>query len=88
MLKKKYNIVLGGNIGTPILNLKIKKNNVLIIEASSFQLAYSKFISPDYALLLNITNDHLDWHGSMKNYINAKFKIFEIQKEKSVLDLK
>ncbi len=81
VLKKKYNIVLGGNIGTPILNLKIKKNNVLIIEASSFQLAYSKFISPDYALLLNITNDHLDWHGSMKNYINAKFKIFEIQKK-------
>ncbi len=81
VLKKKYNIVLGGNIGTPILNLKIKKNNVLIIEASSFQLAYSKFISPDYALLLNITNDHLDWHGSMKNYINAKLKIFEIQKK-------
>ena len=74
--------MLGGNIGTPILNHKIKKDNFLIIEASSFQLNYSKFISPDYALLLNITNDHLDWHGSMRNYIQSKFKIFQNQKKK------
>ena len=44
-------------------------------------MAYSKFIKPDYALLLNITNDHIDWHGSMKNYINSKFKIFKNQKK-------
>ena len=31
--------------------------------------------------MLNITNDHLDWHGSMKNYINSKLKIFELQKK-------
>ena len=58
------------------MSLKIKKNNLLIIEASSYQLAHSKFIKPDFALLLNITNDHLDWHGNMNNYINSKFKIF------------
>ena len=75
----KYKALLGGNIGTPILDLKIKNNNLLIIEASSFQLAYSKFIKPDYAILLNITNDHLDWHGNIKNYIDSKFKIFEGQ---------
>ena len=51
------------------------------MEASSFQLAYSKFLKPDYAILLNITNDHLDWHGSMKNYINSKFKIFTNQNQ-------
>ncbi len=80
VLKKKgYKTVLGGNIGTPILDLKIKKDSFLIIEASSFQLSHSKFISPDYALLLNITNDHLDWHGSMIDYINSKFKIFTLQ---------
>ena len=39
-------------------------------------MAYSKFIRPDYAFLLNITNDHLDWHGSMKNYKNSKIKNF------------
>ena len=80
--KNKFKVLLGGNIGTPILDLKIKKNTYIVIEASSFQLSHSKFICPDYAFLLNITNDHLDWHGSMKNYMNSKFKIFNLQKNK------
>ena len=80
--KNKFKVVFGGNIGTPILDLKIKKNCYVIIEASSFQLSHSKFICPDYAFLLNITNDHLDWHGNTKNYINSKFKIFNLQKNK------
>ncbi len=79
--KNKFKTLLGGNIGTPVLSLNPKKNNFLVIEASSFQLAHSKFIKPDYAFLLNISNDHLDWHGSMKNYIESKFKIFELQKK-------
>ncbi len=79
--KNKYKTILGGNIGRPLLNLNIQKKSFLIIEASSFQLAHSKFISPDFAILLNITNDHLDWHGSMRNYISSKFKIFKNQKK-------
>ena len=43
--KNKINFSLGGNIGTPILNLKNLRNKYIIIEASSFQLAYSKFIT-------------------------------------------
>ncbi len=78
-----YRCALGGNIGTPVLNLRLKENTVLIIEASSFQLSHSKFVKPNYALLLNITNDHLDWHGSMRNYINSKFKIFALQEKRS-----
>ncbi len=81
LIENNYKALLGGNIGTPILDLQIRKDNILVIEASSFQLSHSKFISPDYAILLNITNDHLDWHGSMKNYIDSKFKIFEKQKK-------
>ena len=77
--KNKFQPVLGGNIGSPVLSLKIKKKSTIIIEASSFQLSYSKFIYPNYAILLNITNDHLDWHDNMKDYINSKFKIFENQ---------
>ena len=77
--KNGYKTLLGGNIGLPILNLNIKKDHYLIIEASSFQLSHSKFICPDYALLLNLSNDHLDWHGNMKDYENSKFKIFKHQ---------
>ena len=78
-MKNKVNVRLGGNIGIPILDLKLKDNPLLIIEASSFQLAYSRFVKPDYALILNITNDHLDWHGSMKKYTDSKLKIFSLQ---------
>ncbi len=77
--KNKINTSLGGNIGKPVLSLNLKKNPLVVIEASSFQLAYSKFVKPDYALILNIANDHLDWHGTMKNYIESKLKIFSLQ---------
>ena len=79
--KNKFKTSLGGNIGTPILDLKISKNAYVVIEASSFQLSHSKFICPDYAFLLNITNDHLEWHGNMMNYLNSKLKIFKHQKK-------
>ena len=70
---------LGGNIGRPILDLKIKRKSIVIIEASSFQLAYTKFIKPTFAVILNITNDHLDWHKTIANYENSKFKVFSKQ---------
>ncbi len=78
--KNKVKYLLGGNIGTPILNLKNSKKNYIIIEVSSFQLSHSRFIRPDYAFFLNLANDHLDWHGNRRNYLNAKFKIFKFQK--------
>ena len=77
--KNKVNYSLGGNIGTPILDLKTSKNKFFIIEASSFQLSHSQFIHPDFAFLLNISNDHLDWHGNKSNYLNSKLKIFKLQ---------
>ncbi len=77
--RNKFAVQLGGNIGTPVLDLKIKKNTFLVIEASSFQLSHSKFIHPDFAILLNITSDHLDWHGSFNAYISSKLKIFNLQ---------
>ena len=75
----RLNAQLGGNIGKPILDLKIKKKSIIIIEASSFQLAHSKYIKPNFAAILNISNDHLDWHNTVGNYKNSKFKIFEKQ---------
>ena len=70
---------LGGNIGKPILDVKIKKKTIVIIEASSFQLSYLKFVKPTFATILNITKDHLDWHRTLKNYHDSKFKIFSKQ---------
>ena len=78
----KLDAKLGGNIGKPILDLAIKKNSIVIIEASSFQLFHAKFIKPTYAMILNITKDHLDWHGSVKNYQDSKFNIFSNQDRK------
>ena len=80
--KNKINAVLGGNIGKPVLSINLKKKPLVIIEASSFQLAYSKFIKPNYAILTNISKDHIDWHGSLSKYIKAKLKIFENQNSK------
>tara|TARA_B100000886_G_scaffold340499_1_gene310516 strand:+ start:6843 stop:8111 length:1269 start_codon:yes stop_codon:yes gene_type:complete len=77
--KNNFSYSLGGNIGNPILDIKKPKNKYIIIEASSFQLSHSKHIRPDFAFLLNLTNDHLDWHGNMKNYLNSKLRIFHHQ---------
>jgi len=79
--KNNIEVKLGGNIGKPVLDLVVKKNSKVVIEASSFQLEYSQFIRPSYAMILNITNDHLDWHLTMKNYTSSKFKIFSKQQK-------
>ena len=75
---------LGGNIGKPILDLKIGRKSIVIIEASSFQLAHTRFIKPTLAVILNITSDHLDWHNTVNNYKNSKFKIFSKQDNKGI----
>ena len=75
----KLDAQLGGNIGKPILDLKIKKKSIVIIEASSFQLSYTKFIKPNLAAILNIGTDHLDWHDTTTSYKNSKFKVFSKQ---------
>ena len=75
---------LVGNIGKPILDVKFIKKEIYIIEASSFQLEYSKFIKPYCAAILNISQDHLDWHGSKKKYIKSKYKIFNNQTKQDI----
>ena len=50
--------------------------DVWVLELSSFQLVYTSSLNPTAATVLNITQDHLDWHGEMSAYIEAKSKIF------------
>ena len=82
---QKYNVRLAGNIGYPILSIKnIKKNTIFVIEASSYQLEYSKLFRSRYAAILNITADHLERHKTMSNYVSAKFKLIKNQSKNSI----
>ena len=79
----KKDVRLTGNIGQPILAERtIKSNTIFIVEASSYQLDYSKFFKSEYSLILNLSPDHLDRHGNFKNYIKAKFKLIKNQSNK------
>lgn len=74
--------VLAGNMGRPMLDEleKAKKSDVVILELSSFQLQ-DMSLSPDVAVLLPITPDHLDHHKTLNEYIRAKSAIARNQKE-------
>ena len=65
-----------GNIGTPVLD-NINSCSYSIIELSSFQLEKIKYIKLDIGVLLNIAPDHIDYHGTFADYINAKNRIKE-----------
>jgi UDP-N-acetylmuramoylalanine--D-glutamate ligase len=83
--KQKYDVRLAGNIGYPILSIKnIKKNTIFVIEASSYQLEYSKLFKTKYAVILNISPDHLERHKTISNYISAKFKLIKNQNKNSI----
>ena len=67
-----------GNIGLPILDAVRDPEafQVLVVELSSFQLHYVNHIEPLVSAVLNIADDHLDWHGTFDEYAKAKGKIF------------
>ena len=83
--KQKYDVRLAGNIGHPILSIKdIRKDTIFVIEASSYQLEYSKLYRSKYAAILNISPDHLERHKTISNYISAKFKLIKNQNKNSI----
>ena len=85
LLDQKYDTRLIGNIGNPVLSeKKITKKTVFVIEASSYQLDYSKIFTSKYVLILNISHDHLERHKNLKNYVKAKFKLLASQSNKSI----
>ena len=64
------------NVGYPILNLKnLEDYDYLILELSSFQLHYVNRLKLDVAAIINITEDHIDWHGNTEQYQNSKLSI-------------
>jgi UDP-N-acetylmuramoylalanine--D-glutamate ligase len=68
-----------GNVGRPFSLAAAEGHDVLAVEASSFQLRFHESFHPRVSVLLNLAPDHLDWHGSMSAYADAKRRIYELQ---------
>jgi UDP-N-acetylmuramoylalanine--D-glutamate ligase len=68
-----------GNIGYPLTMAARETHDALAVEASSFQLRFVDAFSPSVSVLLNLAADHLDWHGTLDAYGDAKARIFEHQ---------
>ncbi len=84
LLDQKIDVRLIGNIGNAALSeKKISKKTFFVIEASSYQLDYSKIFTSKYAVILNISTDHIERHKNFKNYLRAKFKLLTSQSQKS-----
>ncbi|HEV2709385.1 MAG TPA: UDP-N-acetylmuramoyl-L-alanine--D-glutamate ligase [Edaphobacter sp.] len=81
--------LVGGNIGLPVIDLVAKStaDTVSVLEVSSFQLETIAEFHPWIAVVLNITPDHLDRHGSFENYAAAKTRITERQEADDFLIL-
>jgi UDP-N-acetylmuramoylalanine--D-glutamate ligase len=75
--------LVGGNIGVPVIELIDQSTDETwsVLEVSSFQLESTDRFHPSIAVILNITPDHLDRHGSFENYAQAKERIFAAQDE-------
>lgn len=86
--KAGYNTFLGGNIGTPLFTKlsEITPNDIVVLELSSFQLMNMQ-ISPDIAVITNITPNHLNIHKDYEEYIESKKCIFKNQTEDGILIL-
>ena len=86
---QNFDVRLVGNIGNPILSSKnIKKKTILIIEASSYQLEYSKIFKSKFAAILNLSPDHIERHGTLNKYVKSKFKLLKNQTNGSLAFLK
>ena len=88
---QKIDVRLVGNIGNPVLlEKKVTNKTVFVIEASSYQLEYSKLFKSNISLILNISPDHLERHKTINKYVSAKFKLIKNQSKKdfAILNIK
>jgi UDP-N-acetylmuramoylalanine--D-glutamate ligase len=78
------NAFVGGNLGIPLIDAIGKDYDWQVVELSSFQLETIDEFRPGYAMLLNVSEDHLDRYPDMESYLSAKLRIFENQREEDV----
>jgi UDP-N-acetylmuramoylalanine--D-glutamate ligase len=69
--------VLCGNIGEPVLDVLARPSDVLAVEVSSFQLFWAPSMRPEAGVVLNVAEDHLDWHGGFEAYAAAKARALD-----------
>ena len=69
-------IVIGGNLGLPVLDMLSESAELYVIELSSFQLERTSALNATVATVLNISADHMDRHSSLENYIEEKQRVF------------
>ncbi len=80
-----HKVQVGGNIGMPVLDLeRLGADGAYVLELSSYQLERMPAMALDIAVLLNITPDHLNRHGGLEGYVEAKRRIFEQTKDGGV----
>ena len=76
ILCKKFSAPVCGNIGVPPTSLINENHDFLVCEISSYQAQMTEKFRAKIACWTNFTPDHIDWHGGLENYFNAKAKIF------------
>ncbi|ARF18377.1 UDP-N-acetylmuramoyl-L-alanine--D-glutamate ligase [Sporosarcina ureae] len=83
----KKNPLIAGNIGTVSCTVaeKAQENEVIVLEASSFQLAGTENFTPHIAIFTNLYEAHLDYHGSMQEYLDAKLQVARNQTSEEYL---
>jgi UDP-N-acetylmuramoylalanine--D-glutamate ligase len=69
--------VLCGNIGNPVLDVLAEPADIFAVELSSFQLHWAPSLRPEAGVVLNVAEDHLDWHGSMAAYASDKARVLD-----------
>ena len=77
-------VVVAGNVGTPLAELAGTRGEVVVCEASSFQLEDATAFAPEAAALLNLSEDHIDRHGTFAAYRDAKLRVFARQRADDV----
>jgi len=89
LLNQRFDVRLVGNIGNPILSVKnINQKTIFIIEASSYQLEYSKIFKSKFAVILNLSPDHIERHKTLNRYIKSKFKLLKYQSKNNLAFVK
>ncbi len=81
ILSSEYNAPVCGNIGVPPTSLIDENPDYFVCEVSSFQLAAAPTFKPQIACFLTFTPDHIDWHGGLDKYFEAKISLFKESKQ-------